>query len=69
MDDTEEAQHDMTYAEWEAQNAAAVELPEWMQRVLRIPGGALCLFIIVFPVTLVSRPRLEVVGDIESGQS
>eukprot|EP00884_Botryococcus_braunii_P016687 jgi/Botrbrau1/3701/Bobra.0008s0028.3 len=53
VDDTEEAQQGMTYAEWEAQNAANLQLPEWMQRILRVPGGALCLLLILFPVTLV----------------
>jgi hypothetical protein len=56
VDDIEESQQGVTYAEWEAQNAANLQLPEWMQRILRVPGGALCLLLILFPVTLVRPP-------------
>ncbi|GAB4814576.1 hypothetical protein N2152v2_001622 [Parachlorella kessleri] len=44
----------MSYAEWEAQQAMhPVKIPAWLEKVLRIPGVALILLLILFPITLV----------------
>lgn len=43
----------VSYADWEAQQAVNVQVPAWMEAVLRIPGGGICLLIILLPVTLV----------------
>ena len=43
----------VSYADWEAQQAVNVQIPAWMEAVLRIPGGGICLLIILLPVTLV----------------
>lgn len=48
-DVTEEA--DVSYAEWEA-NAQRIEIPRWVERILRIPGGGICLLIVLLPFTL-----------------
>ena len=42
----------VSYADWEAQQVN-VQIPAWMEAVLRIPGGGICLLIILLPVTLV----------------
>jgi hypothetical protein len=42
----------MSYADWEAQRAE-VQIPKWMESILRIPGGAFCLLLILLPFTLV----------------
>ena len=42
----------MSYAEWEAQRGE-VQIPKWMEKILRIPGGAFCLLLILLPLTLV----------------
>ena len=42
----------MSYAEWEAQRSE-VQIPKWMEKILRIPGGAFCLLLILLPLTLV----------------
>lgn len=42
----------MSYADWEAQRSE-VQIPKWMEKILRIPGGAFCLLIILLPLTLV----------------
>ena len=46
----------MSYADWEAQRGE-VQIPRWMEKILRIPGGAFCLLLILLPFTLV-RLRL-----------
>ena len=53
----------MSYAEWEAQRSE-VQIPKWMEKILRIPGGAFCLLLILLPLTLVGcqTPRHEVVS-------
>lgn len=50
----------MSYADWEAQRAE-VQIPKWMERILRIPGGAFCLLLILLPFTLVRPLSLCVV--------
>lgn len=47
----------MSYADWEAQQAVNVQIPAWMEAVLRIPGGGICLLIILLPLTLVRALR------------
>ena len=42
----------MSYADWEAQRGE-VQIPKWMEKILRIPGGAFCLLLILLPFTLV----------------
>ena len=42
----------MSYADWEAQRSE-VQIPKWMEKILRIPGGAFCLLLILLPLTLV----------------
>ena len=42
----------MSYADWEAQRGE-VQIPRWMEKILRIPGGAFCLLLILLPFTLV----------------
>jgi hypothetical protein len=49
----------MSYADWEAQRAE-VQIPKWMESILRIPGGAFCLLIILLPFTLVRSLLLHV---------
>ena len=50
----------MSYADWEAQRSE-VQIPKWMEKILRIPGGAFCLLLILLPFTLVCNwhPVLE----------
>lgn len=50
----------MSYADWEAQRSE-VQIPQWMEKILRIPGGAFCLLLILLPFTLVRNrhPVLE----------
>lgn len=43
----------VSYADWEAQQAVNVQVPAWMEAVLRVPGGGICLLLILLPVTLV----------------
>ena len=50
----------MSYADWEAQRAE-VQIPKWMESILRIPGGAFCLLIILLPFTLVRSLSLYVI--------
>lgn len=42
----------MSYADWESQRGE-VQIPKWMEKILRIPGGAFCLLLILLPFTLV----------------
>ena len=46
----------MSYADWESQRGE-VQIPRWMEKSLRIPGGAFCLLLILLPFTLV-RSRM-----------
>lgn len=32
--------------------AQRIEIPRWVERILRIPGGGICLLIILLPFTL-----------------
>lgn len=32
--------------------AQRVEIPRWLERILRIPGGGICLLIVLLPFTL-----------------
>ncbi|CAL5228025.1 g11088 [Coccomyxa viridis] len=41
----------MSYAEWESQRGE-VQIPKWMEKILRIPGGGICLLLILLPLTL-----------------
>ena len=52
----------MSYADWEAQRGE-VQIPRWMEKILRIPGGAFCLLLILLPFTLV---RLVLVFTLSS---
>ena len=38
-------------------SGARWQIPRWMEKILRIPGGAFCLLLILLPFTLV-RLRL-----------
>lgn len=50
---TEEKPADMSYAEWEAKQ---VEVPAWLVKVLKIPGGGCCLIIILIITIIVLVP-------------
>lgn len=38
------------------QAAHPVQLPKWMEKLLRIPGAGILLLLILFPLTLVRSP-------------
>lgn len=49
-----DAPEGMTYAEWEASNATQqIQLPRWVQAILRLPGGVIILALIMLPITLI----------------
>ncbi|KAK9818250.1 hypothetical protein WJX72_009574 [[Myrmecia] bisecta] len=47
-----DAPEGMSYAEWEASHAANIQLPAWMERLLKYPGAGICLLLILFPLTI-----------------
>jgi hypothetical protein len=49
-----DAPEGQTYAEWEASNATQqIQLPRWVQAILRLPGGVIILALILLPLTLI----------------
>mmetsp|Transcript_16264 Transcript_16264/g.48725 ORF Transcript_16264/g.48725 Transcript_16264/m.48725 type:complete len:234 (+) Transcript_16264:471-1172(+) len=47
---TQEKPEDMSYAQWEAQQ---VEIPMWLQRVLKVPCGGCFLLMFLVPVLII----------------